>query len=193
MAEQLQLNHMTILNTRETRLIQQIAEGNKDALHTLYAQYSARMLAFARRLVDDADIAEDIVQESLIVVWQDAHCYRRKGRVLSWLLGIVHNKARRIYRQRKHEPLDAEKQIPAAGQLPEGIVIEGQEKQLLWQHINQLKVEHRAVLDLVFFHNLSLKETAAVLNCPVGTVKSRLNYAKKALRGAYLREESENE
>lgn len=193
MAEQLQLIRMNQSRIQETRLIQQIADGDTAAFHTLYSHYGARMLAFARRLVDDPAVAEDITQESLIIVWQNAHRYRGDGRILSWLLGIVHNKARRTYRRRKHEPLNTETDYPSKGELPEGLVIEGQEKQQLCQRINQLSVEHRAVLDLVFFHNLSMKETASVLGCAVGTVKSRLNYAKKALRGTYLREENENE
>ena len=191
MAEQMQLVHMIQPEPKVAQLIQQIAEGDVQAFHTLHAQYGARMMAFAYRLVGDAVVAEDIVQESLIAVWQSAHRYRGQGRVLSWLLGIVHNKAQRTYRRRKHESLEEEQEYPSAIPLPENLLEESQEKQLLWQRITRLSTEHQTVLDLVFFHNLSLKETASVLHCPLGTVKSRLNYAKKALRGMYLREQEQ--
>lgn len=166
-------------------LIEEIAAGSESALHALYAEYGQRMYAYALRLTGDPARADDITQESLVAVWQGARRFRAEGRVISWLLGIVHHQTMRSFRGNKELPLDEDH--PPGEAVDDGNPYHQFDNQQAIRHaLRQLPIEQRAVLELVFFNGLSLKEAAVVCDCPLGTIKSRLSLAKSALR-AHLR------
>jgi RNA polymerase sigma-70 factor (ECF subfamily) len=177
---------MTVSNP-ETDLLTRIAAGDEDALRQLYAAYGQRMFAFALRLTGDTALAEDVVQDSLVAAWQGAGRYQQKSRVLTWLLGITHHKALNAVRGRPSIPVDQIIETPDDGPLPDDRAAENEQRRLLRAGLQSLPLEQRSVLELVFYQGLSLEETAQVCGCPLGTVKSRLNYAKTALRGALQR------
>ena len=78
---------MNVEQARDLELIGRIASGDEAAFRQLYAAYGQRMYAYALRLTGLPQTAEDVLQDSLVVVWQTAKRYRRQGRVLAWLLG----------------------------------------------------------------------------------------------------------
>ncbi len=112
-----------VMTTSETDLVRRIASGDEGALGQLYAVYGQRLYAYALRLAGDHALAEDAVQETLVAVWRMAGRYRGEGRVLAWLLGIVHNLALKAVR-RQPLPLLAEMEatLPAPGDLPEELI-----------------------------------------------------------------------
>jgi RNA polymerase sigma-70 factor (ECF subfamily) len=174
----------------ESDLIQRIAAGDEDALQALVAACGQRLYAYALRLTGDPAAAEEVLQDSLVAVWQGARRFRRESRAIAWLLGIVHNKALNSLRLRRRilARLDEDQDLPAApGPLPETQTALNERRRLLGSAIARLSLEHRTVLELVFYQGLSLEETAGVTGCPLGTVKSRLNYAKASLRGVLSR------
>lgn len=173
----------------ESEQIQRIATGDENALRELYAACGQRLYAYALRITGDPAAAEEALQESLVAVWQGARSFRRQGRAISWLLGIVHHKALNTLRGRPLLPLDEEENEPP-GELPppDELAAASERRRLLHAGLRQLSAEHRAVLELVFYQGLSMEETAAVTGCPVGTVKSRLNAAKASLRGVLSRQ-----
>ncbi len=176
----------------DSELVQRIAAGEELALRELYAAYGQRLYAYALRLVDEPALAEDAVQNALITVWRTAGKYRGEGRVQAWLLGIVHNLALKTLRQR-HLPISDEMEaaLPAAGALPEEQAQSGQQSAWVRDGLQSLSPEHRAVLELVFYQGLSLEEAAGVCDCPLGTVKSRLSYARQHLRRVLSRQNVE--
>ncbi|MBN1486411.1 MAG: sigma-70 family RNA polymerase sigma factor [Anaerolineae bacterium] len=175
---------MTWHEEDDVKYIRRIAKGDAEALRELYAAYGQRMYAYALRLTADPATAEDVVQDSLVAVWQGARRFRGEGRVLSWLLGIVHHKSLNSMRGRSL-PVDVEhlEVLPDGDPGPDERVTSQEDAELLRQGIARLSPSHRAILELIFYQGLSLKEVARVCKCPVGTVKSRLSYAKKRLRG----------
>lgn len=174
-------------------LIRRIAAGDEAALHDLYAEYGQRLYAYALRLTADPAQAEDVVQDALVTVWYRAGTCRGDGRPIAWLMGIVHHTALKSLRRRTSLISDAmENSLQAADPLPEEQAQSSQQTALIRQALQQLSLEHRAVLELVFYQGLSLQETARVCGCPVGTVKSRLSYARRQLRG-YLSRTEETE
>ena len=173
---------------RDADLIRQIAGGDQDALRELYAIYGQRLYAYAMRLTGDPATAEEAVQESLIAVWQGAGRFRGQGRVIAWLLGIVHYKALNLVRGRQMDVLEEGPEEPAdRGPLPDEQAARSEQRRMISSGLKHLSLEHRMVLELVFYQGLSLSEVAEVCGCPVGTVKSRLNYAKNSLRGTLSR------
>ncbi len=172
----------------DRELIRQIAAGQEEALRRLVDAYAQRMVVYALRITGDPAAAEEAVQESLVAAWQGAGKFRGEGRVLAWLLGIVHHKALNLVRGRVVDSLEDEPQEPPAGDpLPDEQAAAREQRRLVRAGLERLSLEHRLVLELVFFQGLSLNEAAEVCSCPVGTIKSRLNYAKASLRGALNR------
>ncbi len=172
-------------DTLDVDLVRRIAAGDDAALRALYAEYGQRLYAYAVRLTRNPTLAEDIVQDSLVAVWQGAARFRAEGRVVAWLLGIVHHNALNAIRRKSPSLLDEEAEEIDAGAEPlEDQVVGFEQAQMLRNGIESLSLKHRTVLELIFYQGLSLAEVAEVCDCPVGTVKSRLNYAKAHLRRA---------
>jgi RNA polymerase sigma-70 factor (ECF subfamily) len=175
----------------DSELMQRIAAGEEAALNELIALYGQRLYTYAIRLTGEPATAEDVLQESLIAVWQGAERYRGDGRLIAWLLGIVHHKAFSQVRwaaRRQSDSLESEHEIAASAPGPDDLAERGERAYLVQSGLASLSLEHRLVLELVFYQGLSLKETAEICNCPLGTIKSRLNYAKNRLKGLLHRQ-----
>ena len=171
-------------------LIRRMQAGDDDAVRDLYTQYGQRLYAYALRLTDDPATAEDVTQNTLVTAWRTAHTFRAEGRLIAWLLGIVHHTAMKAIRNRTNYLGDvAEETIREEQPSPEEQAQVKDERRWVRQGMQSLSPEHRAVLELIFYQELSLNEVAQVLNIPVGTVKSRLSYARTHLCGVLARTE----
>lgn len=170
-------------------LIRRMAAGDEEALRVLYAVYGRRMLAYALRLTGNPALAEEVLQDSLLAAWQGARSFRGEGRPIAWLLGIVHHQALNATRRKQFALVELDEALTVAAPTPAPDAhTEAQDRRrALAQGLQQLSPEHRAVLDLVFFQGLTLAEAAQVCRCPLGTIKSRLSYAKAYLAGHLTR------
>ncbi len=168
-------------------LLARLVAGDENAVRDLYDLYGQRLYGYALRLTSDHAIAEDVIQDALVIVWRTAGQFRGEGRLLAWLLGIVHHRAMKALRQlaRPIEPL--QENVVAAGPSPEEQAQTRETRQWVRQGLQGLSADHRAVLELVFYQGLSLNEVAEICGCPLGTVKSRLSYARRHLRGVLSR------
>ncbi len=170
-------------------LVRRMAAGEDAALHELYATYSQRLYAYALRLTSDPAQAEDVVQDALVVAWKSARSYRGEGRLLAWLLGIVHHTALKSLRHRSQPITDEmEETLETSQASPERQAEMNERSDRLRLCLGSLSPEHRAVLELVFYQGLSLEEAAQVCRVPLGTIKSRLSHARRMLRGALIRQ-----
>jgi RNA polymerase sigma-70 factor (ECF subfamily) len=173
--------------------IRRIVAGEDLALRELYAAYGQRLYAYALRLSAEPALAEDVVQDALVVVWRTAAKFRGEGRVIAWLLGIVHHTALKALRHRS-EPIsdEVEENLPAPDPSLEERALSSEQAAWVRGGVQTLSPEHQAVLELVFYQGLSLEEVAKVCDCPPGTVKSRLSYARRHLRGVLSRQNVED-
>ncbi len=174
---------------QDQELVRQVARGDENALRALYASYGPRLFSYALRFTGDRSVAEEVVQDSLLAVWKNARGYRGHSRVSTWLLGIVHNQSLNAMRRRRLPTTGLEgacREAADADKL-EDLANVSDRRRALSSALAQLSPDHRAALELVFYQGLSLVETARALDCPVGTVKSRLSYAKTYLRQALRR------
>ena len=147
------------------------------------------MYGYALRTLRDPASAEDVIQESLLTIWQRAKSFRGEGRVIAWLFGIVHHKTMRAYREKVNVPLDeAIRKLLASEPQVDARIISQDRKDLLREGMEMLSIDHRTVLELVFYQEMTMKEISKICGVPVGTVKSRLNYAKAALKGVLTRQ-----
>ena len=171
-------------------IIRRMQAGDDDAMRDLYALYGQRLYAYALRLANDPATAEDVTQSTLVTAWRSARTFRGEGRLIAWLLGIVHHTAMKALRGETHYLDEAAKEITNEDQpSPEELAQDMDERRWVRQGIQSLTPQHRAVLDLIFYQGLSFSEAAQVLSIPVGTVKSRLSYARDHLRGVLARTE----
>jgi len=170
-------------------LIRRMQAGDDDAVRDLYALHGQRLYAYALRLTNDPATAEDVTQNTLVTAWRTARTFRGEGRLIAWLLGIVHHTAMKAIRSTPQFLDEAEETIPETLPTPEEQAQVKEEKRWVRDGLQSLSPEHRAVLELIFYQGLSLNEAADVLKIPVGTVKSRLSYARQHLRGVLRRTE----
>lgn len=170
-------------------LVRRLVAGEDAAMHELYAAYGQRLYAYALRLTGDPAQAEDVVQDVLVVVWKSARKFRGEGRLLAWLLGIVHHTALKSLRRRA-QPItgEMEETLDTGQPSPEQQAERAEQSNRLQAGLRSLSPEHQAVLELVFYQGLSLEEVAQVCRVPLGTVKSRLSYARRSLRGVLTRQ-----
>ncbi len=177
------------LQDPDLALVRSMAGGDEAALRALYATHGRRLYAYACRLTGSRPVAEEVLQDSLLAAWKGARTFRGEARVVTWLLGIVHHQALNATRRRGRPQVEIDEAHDVADPTgaPEAHAQAMSRQQLLAAGLAELSPDHRAALELVFYQGLSLAEAAEVLRCPLGTVKSRLSYAKDRLRAALAR------
>jgi RNA polymerase sigma-70 factor (ECF subfamily) len=162
-------------------LISAIAGGDRRAMQALYLRHKVRVYRFVLRLAGDAALAEDIVSEVFLDVWRQAHGFKAKSRVSTWLLAIARYKALSAQRGRSQAQLDDD----AAGAIVDPAddaetVLDRQDRSAIVRRcLSQLSAIHREVLDLVYYHEKSVDEVAEIVGVSAGTVKTRMFYARK--------------
>ncbi len=181
----------TSTREQDCDLVARIVAGDENAVRDLYAAYGQRLYAYALRITGNPSTAEDVTQDTLVIAWRTAHKFRGSGRLVAWLLGITHHQAMKALRRAPREIESLEESLAASGPSPEEQAQSAEAKRRVRQGLQDLSIEHRAVLELVFYQGLSLNEVAQVLGCPLGTVKSRLSYARKHLRGLLSRSQED--
>ncbi len=172
--------------------IARIAAGDRQALTQLYQRHRQALFSYLLQLTPDYGLAEELLQDTLVAVWKSAHSFEGRSSVRTWLIGIARRQAHNTLRQRglPLAGLSELDETPATDPEPEAAALASAARDDLGAAFSQLVPIHREVLALIFVQQLSYHETAQVLGVPIGTVKSRLNHAKSALR-ALLRSAEE--
>ncbi|HLI68955.1 MAG TPA: sigma-70 family RNA polymerase sigma factor [Ktedonobacteraceae bacterium] len=165
-------------------LVKQIACGNRQALSELYTRHQHSLFSYLLQLTPDYGLAEELLQDTLVAVWKSARNFEGRSTVLTWLIGIARRQAHNTLRQRKIPLTDISEleHLPAPELEPEERILANAVRDELTRAFHQLAPVHREVLLLIFVQELSYQEAADVLEIPVGTVKSRLSNARRALR-----------
>ena len=182
---------------QDEELLRRVGAGDEQAFRDLFARYAAVANALAFRLVRQAQVAEEIVQEAFLSVWRNPDRYDgARGSVRSWLMGTVHHRAVDAVRREQAQRRRAEQ---AAGLGP-GIVEDPiddvlaaidlpRERRLVRSALGELPEEQREVIERMYFEGLSQSQIAERTGLPLGTVKSRTLLAMRRLR-AHLGEGS---
>src|SRR5579884_3331411 len=166
------------------RLLDRIAAKDRDALSELCTRYQTVLFRYLCQLVGQRELAEEILQDTLVAVWKSASQFEGRSSVQTWLIGIARRQAHNTLRRRKL-PLADESEMEgliAPDPEPEDFTLANIARDELVEAFRKLAPAHREVLVLIFLQELSYQETATILNVPIGTVKSRLSNAKRALR-----------
>ena len=160
-----------------------VAGGDQHALRALYERHSGGMLRLLRRLTSDAGVAEEILQETWLAVWQCAGSFRADSSARGWLYGVARRQAHNRLRRATLVEVDLDEAADVADQAcsVEDRVLAEAEQESLAAAITELPEHLREVLVLVLAEDLSYQEVSTVLGIPVGTVKSRMSHARRRL------------
>lgn len=165
----------------EIELLRCAAAGNAGAFAQLVHKYRQQMVRTAYGIVGSTMEADDVAQEAFIKAWASLPDFRQQAGFVTWLYRITVNTAIDAVRRRRHEaPLDDI--LPGERQAPEEVAVRREEQRRVRAAIQELPPAARAALVLREYEQLSYREIADVLNIPIGTVMSRLNYARQLLK-----------
>lgn len=171
-------------HAEERALLKAIAAGDAKALERLYARAETRVFRFLLRVVKNQAIAEELLNEVFLSVWQNAQRYEGRSEPMTWMLSIAHNKAISVLRKRT-EVLgiaeDAGRDLEAEEDTPDVAAQKQDKSAKIKACIAELSADHRTILDLVYYQDQSVAEVAEVLGIPEATVKTRMFYARKKL------------
>jgi RNA polymerase sigma-70 factor, ECF subfamily len=182
---------VTMHDQGDVGLLHKVAEGDRTALAALYHRHAGAVLAHLTLITGDHGLSEEVLQDTMLAVWRGAASYQGLASVRSWIIAIARRQHRDRLRRGRLRIVHQEAVIeqPATDPGPEEIALERAAAGEVARAVTTLGLPHREVLSLVFGSGLTLAETAAALQIPVGTVKSRLSSARSALARA-LRETS---
>ncbi|MDA8211969.1 MAG: RNA polymerase sigma factor SigY [Clostridia bacterium] len=164
----------------ELQLIEAAKKGNKSALNTLLTDNYKLVAGYVIKMTGDPERAQDIVQETLLRAVLNIDKFTPNAKFSTWLIKIATNVYRDELRKNKNlEPLNETLESP--GQGPEELIIIRDEYHEVLDILLGLPYEKRAVFILKHFYGLKYEEIADVLQCPVGTVRSRLHNCIKSI------------
>jgi RNA polymerase sigma-70 factor, ECF subfamily len=158
--------------------------GDSAAWNALFRRYQLPLYVYVFELLHNEQTALDVVQETFINATRYLGSLRDDAKFGSWLFSIAHQKCQQHWRKpHRDEPLDDSfAELPGDELLPGELLIRTEQQEEFMNLLNQLPEIHRSALLLHFLEEFSLEEIAGITGVSVGTVKSRLHYAKKSLR-----------
>ncbi len=167
----------------ELALLAGVKHGRRADFDALYRLYHPRLWRFLTQLMRQPDAIEEVLNDTLMVVWQRADSFDGRSKLSTWIFGIAYRKGLKAL-SRQDLPVDDEDLPETADAAP------GPEQQLgrvqlrarLRAAMRELSPEHRAVVELCYFHDMAHGEIAEVVGCPAETVKTRMFYARRRLR-----------
>ncbi|HXY32762.1 MAG TPA: RNA polymerase sigma factor [Planctomycetaceae bacterium] len=175
---------------RERFLVRQFQRGNSDAFLALVRRYERRLLFFLRRFERDPERALDVLQEVWLAAWRTRGALRSANAFRAWIYRVAHGKVIEAIRsEMRYRQVEQERQ-PNEATVATRAGASWETAELVHFALSRISPEHREVLTLRFLEGMSIGEIAEVIDCPEGTVKSRLHYASREILSVI--EEQEN-
>jgi RNA polymerase sigma-70 factor (ECF subfamily) len=167
----------------DAELVARIRAKDVTAFEALYRIYHPRLTRFLINLIHRPTLVEEVLNDTLMVVWEKADTFNGTSKLSTWMFGIAYRKAMKALRK-QDEPIDdpAAEQRPSLDPTPEDDLGRSRAQALLQQAIEVLSPEHRAVVEFTYFHEMGYREIAEIMKCPVDTVKTRMFHARRYLR-----------
>ena len=167
----------------ELRLIARVAKRDLEAFEQLYRIYHRRLSRFLFNLVRRPSVIEEVLNDTMMVVWEGAGSFNGASKLSTWIFTIAYRKAAKALR-RQDEPVedDRSEELVSLDAGPDEELAQERRQALLAEAVATLSPDHRAVVDLTYFHEMGYREIAGIMDCPVDTVKTRMFHARRQLR-----------
>ena len=182
------------MSDREHELVKSSKRGDVKAFETLIESYQKKVYNIALKMMGNPEDANDLAQESFIRVFKSIDKFKEQSSFSTWIYRITTNICLDELRKRKNKKtfsidedikyndIEIPRQIQDEGPLPEDILESKETSQIVRKAINCLSDQHKTVLVLRDIEGFSYEEICKITNCPEGTVKSRINRARSALK-----------
>jgi len=175
-------------DAEDRRLIACVCTQELAAFETLYRRYHPRLCRFLHRMLRPEHLVEEVLNDTLYVVWNQAERFNGTSKVSTWIFAIAYRKALKAL-SRHDDPLPdaAEDDEPAAdaAERPDARMSLAQARGAIDVALRALSVDQRAAVELTYFHGFSYPEIAQIVECPTDTVKTRMFHARRRLRTAF--------
>jgi RNA polymerase sigma factor (sigma-70 family) len=175
----------------EVMLMGRVAAEQMDAFEVLYRLYHPRLVRFLEGMTRRPALVEEILDDTMLVVWRRAHTYMPTAKVSTWIFGIAYRQALKALRQVDDAVEFRAADDAADGGLadsndsytsPDGALQQQQLRMQLDRALGALSAEHRAVIEMTYYLGYACRDVAQIMDCPVDTVKTRMFYARRRLR-----------
>jgi RNA polymerase sigma-70 factor, ECF subfamily len=170
----------------EEQLLAAAARGDREAFQQLYFQFHRRLRQFLLRLTRRPEVVQEIINDTMLVVWQRAATFRGDSRASTWILGIAYRRALKALAREPHADANGSSSADAAEAVDiielQGVAYRTELADWLDTALALLTPEHRMVMELAYVLDLSCDEIAEITDCPLNTVKTRMFYARKRMR-----------
>jgi RNA polymerase sigma-70 factor, ECF subfamily len=173
-------------NAVDVALLARVTTGDREAFRELHTKYYHRVLRFIYRVTGHFELAQEGVNDVMLAVWESGRAFGGRSAVSTWIMGIAYNRARKLCEQARRwndrfSSVDSESALePLAGVAEPTHSIDARD--LLDHGLRMLSPEQRAVVELTYFYGYSYEDIAAIVECPVNTVKTRMFYARAKLK-----------
>jgi len=176
---------MLVVAEREQLPVEQARAGSQEAWHALFKRYQLPLYVYVFELVRSEQASLDIVQESFINAARYLPSLRDDAKFGSWLFGIAHQKCVQHWRQQTREESVLREVSESPDELedsPGDFLLRQEQEAEFMTFLDRLPPPQRSVLLLHYIEDFSLDQIASITQTELGTVKSRMHYAKKTLR-----------
>ncbi|QEH38403.1 ECF RNA polymerase sigma factor SigE [Aquisphaera giovannonii] len=172
----------------ERLLVLRFQAGDEVAFAELVARYAPRLRYFLRKLLGDHHAAEDALQEAWLDVTRSISRLGDAGAFAAWVYRIARDRASRRLRRKGRVVATIDGEGPACEPSDDDPLLSAERAEAIHAALDRLSPEHREALVLRFLEGMSYEDMSRVVGRPTGTVRSRLHYARRALRDALERE-----
>jgi len=173
-------------NQEDLELLERINTGDRNAFRLLYAKYYDRLLRFMTGITGQIDLAQEGINDVMLVVWTNGHSFGGRSKVQTWIMGIAYRKALKLLNASRRwrdrfKSADAADWNELSDRTSEpSSSIESLDA--LGHALRRLPAKQRAVVELTYRYGYSYEEIAAIVDCPVNTVKTRMFHARATLK-----------
>ena len=176
----------------DQQLVQRVQKGDKSAFDLLVLKYQHRVLKLVSRFVNDAAEAQDVAQEAFLKAYRALPSFRGESAFYTWLYRIAINTAKNALVSNRRRPIDFDLDLQDPEQYdrhatlkevdtPEGVLLTEEIREVVERAMEQLPEDLRTAIVLREIEGLSYEEIAEAMDCPVGTVRSRIVRAREAI------------
>ena len=175
--------HRPADSAQEIALIGQVASGDMTAFETLFRRYYPRLRRFIEQKTRRPQLVDEILNDTMLVVWRKAGTFNLGSRLSTWIIGIALRRSLKALEQVDDAidfDLDAVASPVESG--PEAHLMRQELRTELSRALKSLSQEHRAVIELTYYEGCTYREIAIIVGCPVDTVKTRMFHARRRLK-----------
>ena len=167
---------------RERELLKRIDARDREAMREFCLLYYQRLARFLNRMTRRHELVDEMINDTLLVVWEKAGNFRGDSRVSTWVMGIAYRRGLNLMRAECRAQERMVRPTTEGQHLRDRAAEQSELAQVLERALEGLRPDHRAVLGLTYDLGYSCAEIAAIMDCPINTVKTRMFHARNKLR-----------